>query len=55
LTWSQRVERILAPRQRDRHLSRDDWVDDCLADMLARGYAEAGRTRSNTPLVLGSK
>ena len=36
------------------HLSRDDWVDDCLADMLMRGYAEAGRTRSNTLLVLGS-
>jgi FkbM family methyltransferase len=36
------------------HLSRDDWVDDCLADMLARGYAEAGKTRSNTLLVLGS-
>jgi FkbM family methyltransferase len=36
------------------HLSRDDWADDCLADMLARGYAEAGRTRSNTLLVLGS-
>jgi FkbM family methyltransferase len=35
------------------HLSRDDWVDDCLADMLARGYAEAGKTRSNTLLVRG--
>jgi FkbM family methyltransferase len=33
------------------HLSRDDWADDCLADMLARGYAEAGKTRSNTLLV----
>jgi FkbM family methyltransferase len=33
------------------HLSRDDWVDDCLADMFSRGYAEAGRTRSNTLLV----
>jgi FkbM family methyltransferase len=33
------------------HLSRDDWLDDCLADMLARGYAEAGKTRSNTLLV----
>ncbi|MEA2942689.1 MAG: hypothetical protein QOD09_3218 [Bradyrhizobium sp.] len=33
------------------HLSRDDWLDDCLADMLARGYAETGRTRSNTLLV----
>jgi FkbM family methyltransferase len=36
------------------HLSRDDWLDDCLADMLARGYAEAGKTRSNTLLVRGS-
>jgi FkbM family methyltransferase len=35
------------------HLSRDDWLDDCLADMLARGYVETGRTRSNTLLVLG--
>jgi FkbM family methyltransferase len=33
------------------HLSRDDWLDDCLADMFSRGYAEAGRTRSNTLLV----
>jgi FkbM family methyltransferase len=33
------------------HLSRDDWADDCLADMLARGYAETGKTRSNTLLV----
>jgi FkbM family methyltransferase len=37
------------------HLSRDDWVDDCLADMLMRGYVEAGRTRSNTLLVQGSR
>jgi FkbM family methyltransferase len=37
------------------HLSRDDWVDDCLADMLMRGYVETGKTRSNTLLVLGSK
>ena len=36
------------------HLSRDDWVDDCLADMLGRGYAETGKTRSNTLLVRGS-
>jgi len=35
------------------HLSRDDWLDDCLADMLARGYAEAGKTRSNTLLLRG--
>jgi FkbM family methyltransferase len=35
------------------HLSRSEWQDDCIADMLARGYAEAGRTRSNTLLVRG--
>ena len=33
------------------HLSRDEWQQDCIADMLARGYAEAGRTRSNTLLL----
>ena len=33
------------------HLSRNEWQDDCIADMRARGYAEAGRTRSNTLLV----
>jgi FkbM family methyltransferase len=35
------------------HLSRDEWQEDCIADMLARGYAEAGRTRSNTLLLRG--
>ena len=35
------------------HLSRDDWQDDCIADMRARGYAETGSTRSNTMLVRG--
>jgi FkbM family methyltransferase len=33
------------------HLSRDEWQQDCIADMLTRGYAEAGRTRSNTFLL----
>jgi FkbM family methyltransferase len=33
------------------HLSRNEWQDDCIADMRARGYAEAGKTRSNTLLV----
>jgi len=33
------------------HLSRDEWLEDCIADMLARGYREAGRTRSNTLLL----
>jgi len=37
------------------HLSRNEWLADCIADMLARGYAEAGKTRSNTLLVRGSK
>ena len=32
------------------HLSRDEWQQDCIADMTARGYNEAGRTRSNTLL-----
>ncbi|MEY9509462.1 hypothetical protein ABIF16_000193 [Bradyrhizobium elkanii] len=33
------------------HLSKDEWTDDCIADMHARGYVEQGRTRSNTLLV----
>jgi FkbM family methyltransferase len=36
------------------HLSRDEWQSDCIADMLGRGYAIAGKTRSNTMLVPGS-
>ena len=36
------------------HLSRNEWQDDCIADMVARGYAETGKTRSNTLLVRGS-
>jgi FkbM family methyltransferase len=35
------------------HLSRNEWLQDCVADMRARGYAEAGKTRSNTLLVRG--
>jgi FkbM family methyltransferase len=35
------------------HLSRNEWLNDCLADMLARGYVAAGKTRSNTLLLLG--
>jgi FkbM family methyltransferase len=33
------------------HLSRNEWQNDCIADMRARGYIEAGRTRSNTLLL----
>jgi FkbM family methyltransferase len=33
------------------HLSRSEWRVDCIAGMVARGYAEAGKTRSNTLLV----
>jgi FkbM family methyltransferase len=36
------------------HLSRNEWLKDCIADMLARGYAERGKTRSNTLLVRGA-
>jgi len=35
------------------HLSRDEWESDCIADMLARGYTETGRNRSNTLLARG--
>ena len=35
------------------HLSKDEWQDDCIADMLARGYAISGKTRSNTLLARG--
>ena len=35
------------------HLSKNEWLADCIADMFARGYAEAGRTRSNTLLLRG--
>jgi FkbM family methyltransferase len=36
------------------HLSCKDWQEDCIADMRARGYAETGKTRSNTLLLRGS-
>jgi len=36
------------------HLSKDEWQNDCIADMVDRGYAAAGQTRSNTMLILGS-
>jgi FkbM family methyltransferase len=35
------------------HLSKDEWQDDCIADMVARGYAISGKTRSNTLLLRG--
>ena len=35
------------------HLSRHEWQQDCITDMLARGYIETGRTRSNTLLTRG--
>jgi FkbM family methyltransferase len=35
------------------HLSRDEWLQDCIADMLSRGYAEVGKSRSNTLLLRG--
>ena len=35
------------------HLSRNEWLEDCIADMCGRGYSETGKTRSNTMLVRG--
>jgi FkbM family methyltransferase len=37
------------------HLSKNQWLHDCIADMLARGYKQTGKTRSNTLLVRGFK
>ena len=34
------------------HLERKVWLRDCIADMVGFGYAIAGKTRSNTLLVL---
>ncbi|MBI3701500.1 MAG: FkbM family methyltransferase [Afipia sp.] len=34
------------------HLERQAWLRDCIADMIGLGYAVAGKTRSNTLLVL---
>jgi FkbM family methyltransferase len=33
------------------HLSRKQWLEDCVGDMLSRGYSPAGKTRSNTLLL----
>jgi FkbM family methyltransferase len=33
------------------HLSRGEWREDFLADMVARGYRDVGRTHSNTLLL----
>ena len=30
------------------HLSQNEWREDCIADMVARGFAVARKTRSNT-------
>ena len=35
------------------HLSRKEWQQDCIDDMIARGYREERRTRSNTLLARG--
>jgi len=35
------------------HLSRNEWQQDCIADMVARGYVEERKTRSNTLLARG--
>ncbi|MBV9530822.1 MAG: FkbM family methyltransferase [Bradyrhizobium sp.] len=35
------------------HLSRNEWLKDCIADMVARGYSRVGKTKSNTLLLRG--
>jgi hypothetical protein len=44
----------VAARGRDRASVKDEWQSDCIADMVARGYAICGKTASNTMLILGS-
>jgi FkbM family methyltransferase len=56
-------DRVLTPFFRDapqvlwpaavaiEHLEQKAWQDDCIKGMIARGYAVAGKTRSNTLLV----
>ena len=34
------------------HISRNEWRDDCIADMVKRGYMVTHKTRSNTFLLL---
>src|SRR6201999_1564107 len=33
------------------HLERENWQQDCIDDMVARGYREERKTRSNTLLA----
>jgi hypothetical protein len=33
------------------HLSRKEWLKDCIAEMHSLGYSESRRNRSNTMLV----
>jgi FkbM family methyltransferase len=35
------------------HLSQNEWREDCIADMVARGFAIVRKTRSNTFLLRG--
>ena len=35
------------------HLSQREWLSDCIADMVTRGYVAAAKTRSNTFLQRG--
>jgi len=30
------------------HLSQNEWREDCITNMVARGFAVARKTRSNT-------
>src|SRR5260221_13524458 len=35
------------------HLSKNEWLEDCIADMRARGYTATARTPTNTLLLRG--
>ena len=51
IPFFQEASQVLWPRAVViEHLSRNEWQQDCIADMIARGYRETGRTGSNTLL-----
>src|SRR5205807_10080864 len=37
------------------HLSRNEWLEDCISDMRARGYTDTSTSRRNTLLIRTEK
>ena len=49
--FAQAPETLWPPAVVIEHLSRAEWQHDCIDDMIARGYRQTGKTRSNTLLL----